>query len=156
MLAGRFSVAAPLVVSLILVGCATTHPEKASGPDGSRVPADLGALAGGEWHVTSMWVDGKEFAVASDARPTFAVAEAGKVNGLATLNRYFGQLELLPGGEIHWAGPLGSTMMAGPENLMDQEVRFLQVLQRARKASFRDGALVLEDENGQNTLEFQR
>jgi heat shock protein HslJ len=149
----RSFLAVILVALLLAAGCSA--PQSAT-TDGPSVPADLTALVGSEWTLSSLRAEGKEVAVASEARPTFAVDETGRVNGLATLNRYFGQLELRPGGELGWAGPLGSTMMAGPEHLMDQEVRFLQTLQGVRMASLRGGVLVLQDDIGQNVMEFNR
>ncbi len=59
-------------------------------------------------------------------------------------------------GRLEWGAPLGSTMMAGPEPLMDQETAFLQALQAARKFSLREGRLVLEDDTGRTRLEFER
>ena len=156
MSAKRFALVTALAVPLTLAGCAATQSGTTDGPGRSTAPADLGALTGGEWRLASLLAGGKEVAVSSEALPTLTVEETGKVHGLATLNRYFGQMELRPGGEVRWAGPLGSTMMAGPEHLMDQEVHFLQALQAATKASLRDGALVLGDEGGQNVLEFRR
>lgn len=148
-----------LVAPLTWVGCAVTptaHTARRAGPGDSGAVEALENLAGGEWRVASLRADGKEFPVASEARPTFAVDETGKVHGLATLNRYFGRMELGPGGQVRWGGPFGSTRMAGPEHLMDQETRFLRALQGATKAFFREGALVLEDDGGDHGIELRR
>lgn len=148
-----FLLAVPMFLLAAAV-CATGETAEAPGSGGA--PARLAELGGGEWQLASLRWEGKEVALAPENRPTITVEGTGKVHGLATLNRYFGQMELGAGGEIHWAGPLGSTMMAGPEHLMEQEVRFLQTLQGARKATLRGGTLVLEDEGGENVLEFRR
>jgi heat shock protein HslJ len=113
-------------------------------------------IAGAEWRAARLTVEGKNVELAADHRPTFAVDETGRVQGLAALNRYFGELELEESGEIRWAGPLGSTRMAGPEPLMDQENAFLHALQSVARGSLRDGRLILEDTAGQNWIEFER
>ena len=100
--------------------------------------------------------EGRAAELAADHRPTLAVDETGRVRGLATLNRYFGQMEFKERGEIHWAGPLGSTPMAGPEPFMNQEAAFLSALEAVDRASLRDGRLILEDTTGQTQIEFER
>jgi heat shock protein HslJ len=116
----------------------------------------LGQIGGAEWRAVRLVVGGASVGLAAESVPTLALGMDGSVNGLATVNRYFGKLKVGEDGAVRWDGPLGSTRMAGPENLMDQEVRFLQALQGARRASLRDGTLVLEDEGGQNLIEFRR
>lgn len=159
MVVERWSLMVALVAALVSIGCAATptaQTARTPGPGDSGPVEAVGALAGGEWRVASLRVDGEELPVASDARPTFAVDETGKVHGLATLNRYFGRMELGPGGAVRWGGPFGSTRMAGPEHLMDHETRFLRALQGATKAFFREGALVLEDDGGENGIVLRR
>ena len=78
----------------------------------------------------------------------------GRVQGLATLNRYFGQMVSDKYCTFRWEGPLGSTMMSGPENLMNQESAFLNALEKARSISIWDSRLVLQDDTGGSALEF--
>jgi heat shock protein HslJ len=52
----------------------------------------------------------------------------GRITGRATVNRVFGTYRLV-GDEITF-GPLGSTLMAGPPEAMDQERRLLRALGR--------------------------
>ncbi len=113
-------------------------------------------VRGASWRLVLLVREGAESTPAADAVPTLTIEEGGKVHGLATLNRYFGQVTIGDSGHLAWSGPLGSTMMAGPEPLMDQETAFLQALQATRKLSLRDGRLVLEDDTGHTRLEFER
>lgn len=114
------------------------------------------AVGGTAWKLVHMVREGTESTLAADAVPTITIEAGGKVHGLATLNRYFGQVEIGDSGHLAWSAPLGSTMMAGPEPLMDQETAFLQALQATRKISLREGRLVLEDDTGRTRLEFER
>ncbi len=50
----------------------------------------------------------------------------GRVTGRATINRFFGAYEIV--GDVVTFGALGSTMMAGLPDAMDQEHRLLQTL----------------------------
>ena len=113
-------------------------------------------VRGASWKLVLLVREGAESTPAADAVPTLTIEEGGKVHGLATLNRYFGQVEIGDSGRLAWSAPLGSTMMAGPEPLMDQETAFLQALQATRKLSLREGRLVLEDDTGRTRLEFER
>lgn len=119
-----------------------------------------GKLEGGirdtAWKLVLLVREGSEWSPAADAMPTLTIEAGGKVHGLATINRYFGQVEIGDSGRLAWSGPLGSTMMAGPEPLMEQETAFLQALQAARKIFLREGRLVLEDDAGRTRLEFER
>jgi heat shock protein HslJ len=47
-----------------------------------------------------------------------------------------------------------STMMAGPEPLMELAFRYLELLQAAHTWSLEDGQLMLEDAGGATTLRF--
>ena len=128
----------------------------ASPPEADGTAGLLPRIAGAEWRLVRLVVDGKDLALATDAVPTLAADATGKIHGLSTLNRYFGQAEFDTGGRLRWAGPFGSTRMAGPEPLMDQEQAFLGVLGKARRAELQGGRLVFQDEAGRNVLEFER
>lgn len=52
----------------------------------------------------------------------------GRITGRATVNRVFGTYRLV--GDALTIGPLGSTLMAGPPEAMDQERRLLRALDR--------------------------
>lgn len=79
-------------------------------------------LAGAEFDVVA--IDGAD--VVPGSSPTIAFGLDGRVSGRATLNRLMGHYEL--DGDALRLGALATTMMAGPEELMAQEQRVLQVL----------------------------
>jgi heat shock protein HslJ len=130
---------------------AALSPATTEEPEGA-----LGGIAGAQWRLVRLTVDGKERPLVSEGTPTLAVDGAGKVQGFASVNRYFGQAAFAEGGRLRWVGPLGATRMAGPEPLMDQEQAFLTALERARTAAVRGGRLFLRDETGRTALEFER
>jgi len=141
-----------LLSAAILVLLAVSAGAGDGTPPG-KLEAELGGTA---WKLVRMVREGTESTLAADAVPTITIEAGGKVHGLATLNRYFGHVEIGDSGHLAWSAPLGSTMMAGPEPLMDQETAFLQALQATRKMSLREGRLVLEDDTGRTRLEFER
>lgn len=63
------------------------------------------------------------------------------------VNNYFGSYEL-DGKKIKF-GPAASTMMMGPEDLMEAEQNFLQILPKIVSYHFVDDNLVLVTDNGQ-------
>ena len=79
----------------------------------------------------------------ASSRPDLTFDEDGRVSGSGTINRVFGPYQL--DGESLELGTLGSTMMAGPEELMDQESRFLSAFTGTLRATLADdGSLALE------------
>lgn len=70
-------------------------------------------------------------AVIHGVQATLAFPEAGKVTGNGSCNRFFGSVEI--SGNIIKFGPLGSTRMACPEPVMDQESKYLAALQYAER-----------------------
>jgi heat shock protein HslJ/uncharacterized lipoprotein YbaY/membrane-bound inhibitor of C-type lysozyme len=104
-------------------------------------PASL--LAGPEWVVES--IDGN--ALVGDSRATITFREGGRVDGLASCNRYLATYELTGEGLSISGG--ASTMMACAPSLMEQERRFLDALAAVRRFEIApDGALVLLADQG--------
>ena len=141
-----------LLLAVILVLLAVFAWAGDGTPPG-KLEAEVGGTA---WKLVHMVREGTESTLAADAVPTITIEAGGKVQRLATLNPHFGQVDIVDSGHLAWSAPLGSTMMAGPEPLMDQETAFLQALQATRKISLREGRLVLEDDTGRTRLEFER
>lgn len=79
--------------------------------------------------------------------------DQNKFSGLAAINRYFGNFQT-DGTAVKFS-PVGSTMMAGPENLMAVEYQYLQDLEKITQWSFQDNKLVLSDNNGP-VMTFQK
>lgn len=74
----------------------------------------------------------------------------GKIAGFASVNRFFGSLSIDGKGRVS-VSPMGSTMMAGPEDLMAREMVFLKALQKIRRLYYEGIYLytVTEDSDGE-------
>ena len=76
------------------------------------------------------------------------------INGNSGINNYFGACEIV-NNNIK-VGPLGSTRMAGPENLMKVEREFLELLGNSKKVKLSDQkTLILTTDKGK-TLTFEK
>jgi heat shock protein HslJ len=95
-------------------------------------------LVGTEWVVFE--IDG---AVVSARRPpTIGFGDDGRAYGTGGVNRWFGTFELAD--DQLRIGPAGSTMMAGPPELMAQEQRFLRAVEGTHAVTVGGGEIVLE------------
>ena len=100
-------------------------------------------LRGESWTVTEI-----AGAPTIDRKPTMTFMLDGKVGGTTSCNRYSAPYRL--GGEGLTFGPAISTKMACQQPVMDQEIKFLQLLARmARFEITSDGALRLLADDGQ-------
>lgn len=98
-------------------------------------PADL--LVGREWEVEDL-----TGGMVDRSRATLAFTAEGQLTGLASCNRYTTAYKL--SGEGLTIGNTATTMMACAPALMQQEGRFLDILQNARRFEISDsGALLL-------------
>lgn len=79
----------------------------------------------GTWLVDVLMVDGEMVSPLPGSRMSLEFVE-GRVGGGASINRFMGQF----GDELLF-GPLATTMMAGPPQLMEQEGRYLGLLSQA-------------------------
>lgn len=97
----------------------------------------------GEWTVTEISGD----PTVGERPPTIGFDPAeSRVAGHGSINRFFGGYEL-EGDQITFAA-LGSTLMAGPEELMDQEHRFLRTLQGTMTVTVDGDDVVLSGPEG--------
>jgi len=103
-------------------------------------------LAGTAWQAAEI----RGRAVHGDVASTLRFDDDGRVSGSAGCNRYFGTLSLE--GERVSVGPLGSTRMMCAPPVMDQEQRFLQALEGARRLERRGDALLFFGEGDAATL----
>ena len=92
--------------------------------------------------------------VIDDVRATLEFPEAGKVSGRGSCNRFFGTAQV-QGGQIK-LGPLGTTRMACPEAVMDQERRYLEQLQRTERYGVNGSVLRLYGPDSAPSLRFTR
>jgi heat shock protein HslJ len=109
--------------------------------------AKAAALPGTKWVVTG-YNNGKEavVSVALDSTLTAEFGTDGTMSGDGGVNIFNGPFESASASVT--IGPLASTMMAGPEELMTQEALYLQALQNSVSWSIRQGRLEMRDAAG--------
>ena len=108
-------------------------------------------LEGREWLIED--IDGRGVLDNSPASLTFG--PDGRLSGNATCNLIVGSYDSADG--LISLGPVGTTMMACPEALAEQERRLLDILGGDVSFSMTDtGALVLEDGNGRTITARRR
>jgi heat shock protein HslJ len=95
-------------------------------------------LVGREWVVLE--IDGD--VVSAPHPPTITFGDDGRAFGTGGVNRWFGAFELA--GDQLRIGPAGSTLMAGPPELMEQEQRFLRRLEGTHSVTVDGREVVLE------------
>ena len=83
---------------------------------------------------------------------TISFAE-NKINGNSGINNYFGNCEIK--NDSIKIGPVGSTKMAGPENLMKIESEYLKLLQNSKTIKLVKNILTLTTGDGK-TLKFEK
>ncbi|MEE9216700.1 MAG: META domain-containing protein [Anaerolineales bacterium] len=110
------------------------------------------SLEGALWALESYQnADGETVNVVpnSGARAEF---ENGEVSGTSGCNRFFGAYEV-DGNSIS-IGPLGSTLMACPPPLMDQEVGFMTAIQAAEAYEISGNTLTMSNAEGEVVVTF--
>ena len=83
---------------------------------------------------------------AVDSTLTVAFGSDGKVSGNGGVNRFMGDFE--SGAKSVKIGPLQSTKMAGPPELMTQETAYLTALQNSTTWEIKSGTLTMRDAGG--------
>ncbi len=147
-----------LIVVLCLgcmVGCCSDQPKQ-------EVPEQSGAtitsenfnrIVGMQWILKKMTIDGVEYQLARE-KPFMKFGANGKLNGHASVNRFFGSMEVDADGKLKWSKAFGSTRMAGPENMMKQESAFLKTLPMTEQASLDKIFLTFQTKDGKTELIF--
>lgn len=134
MLRSNFSPAAALLAGLLLYGCAMTSKHS---PDASARLTDQ------EWVVEDIAGDG----IVDNTRPSLLFGPDGRLSGHASCNRLLGSYSV-EGSKLTING-LGLTMMSCPPALMNQERRFVDVLNDVRRYRIdASGTLVLTSSTG--------
>ena len=112
----------------------------------------LDRLIGIEW--LALDIDGTP--VKNKTESTISFEDATRVTGNGGCNRFFGTAKL--SGETLEVGPLGTTRMACPETIMNQEKRFLKALESVRRYRVDDATdmLYLSNEQGKPILRFRQ
>lgn len=76
------------------------------------------------------------------------------ISGNSGVNNYFGKITLGQDGKLTISG-LGSTKMAGPADLMEQEQKYYVALANAAAYKITDGSLIISDNAGNTILTFK-
>ncbi len=113
-------------------------------------------ISGIEWHLTKMKMADKSISLIENSKTTFSCDEDGKVAGVASINRYFGNFNLKENGDIVWNQAFGMTRMAGPPELMEQEAAFMHALPQTARMYVKASKLILISKDKSTTLEFAK
>ncbi len=130
----------PDEVSLMLV--------RASG--GPSTQPDPDSLVGTSWQLEDLGGAG----VIDNSMATLEFPESGKVAGLGSCNRYFGSVEIA--GESIKFGQMGSTRMACPEAVMNQESKYFKALEAAERYTRNGDELLVYAQGLDKPLRFIR
>src|SRR5574338_932632 len=125
---------------LILAACAP--PTSPSG--------DSGSLTGTVWSLTTL--SGQELVPGSGITALFTAGD--KLGGSSGCNQYSGTYTAA-GNRLQISPNLASTMMACPQELMDQEAKYIQALTDVNAYSINGDQLVLQDANKRDLLVFK-
>ena len=125
-------------------------------------PSPLSERQGIEHRLVKLVVAGEEIILPPRPVITLTFLEGNRVAGRGPVNRFFGGYHLADDGALHWAGSdgvsgpaFGSTMMAGPEDLMNLEQTFFQALAAVSRLETRGSALVIENEDRSTSMVFE-
>jgi ABC-type Na+ transport system ATPase subunit NatA/heat shock protein HslJ len=123
------------LLAILLFGCGEANQSQ---PAKTPITAEnFQTIAGMQWTLQQMTLKGKEYPLVGE-KPFIQFVDDSKVNGFASINRFFGSFKVDEDGHVSWPGPFGSTRMAGPQDLMDQEDAFLKALPQTDRLS-KDG-----------------
>jgi len=129
-------------------------------PPQPRLPAESASVMawqGVDWKLIRMVHNGQDVPLIANSKVTAAFHAAGRVAGMASVNRYFGSYKASGDGRIEWPAPaVGATRMAGPPELMKQEALFLDALGKVSRARMEGARLVLTTDDGAIELTFER
>ena len=123
---------AALGLAAVLAGCST------AGPGGSGQAS--APLAGTSWLAQD--IDGR--GVLAGVQSTLLFDAAQRISGRAACNQYFGTVERDEGDSLRLK-PAGTTRMACPEPVMEQEQRYLEALGAVTAYRSESGTLSLLD-----------
>ena len=145
-----------LLTAIVLLGCqsgSSTLPDNGE----TIVNGDnVSQILDKPWQLTGMIRDGNEIKLVDDSEVTILFNAEGKVAGGASVNRYFGDYELKETNLV-WSGPgFGSTMMAGPEEMMTQEHLYLELLGKTNRISFSTAGMTLFADGNSVILKFEK
>ena len=135
----------PNQVELLLKRVAA--PSAAAGDAGE---ATSGALVGTSWRLEDLLGRG----VVENAEATLEFPEEGRVAGKGSCNRFFGPAEIA--GQSIKFSHLGSTMMACPEPIMNQEREYFKALESAERFEVQGSVLKIYCKGSEKPLRFTK
>jgi heat shock protein HslJ len=135
-----------LVVSITAVAA---PPRRESRRRPARQPPAADVI-GSEWVLEEL--GGRD--VVGGVQVTLSFPEAGKVTGNGGCNRYFGAARI--SGDRIEVQHIGSTRMACPPAVMDQEHLLFDALQKARRLEVDEGVLLIHSTAVDEPLKFRR
>jgi heat shock protein HslJ len=107
-------------------------------------------LVGTEWHLEDLGGAG----VIDNSQASLAFPEAGRIGGNGSCNRFMGTATI-EGGSIK-IKPLGTTRMACPEAVGNQENKYLKALEGATRYEWKDPYLLIYSEGMEQPLKFTK
>ena len=119
----------------------------------------LKALTGVEWRLTRIVLDGAETGLepSADTRVSSRFDGAGRAWGRGPINRFSGRYSADADGGMHWGDAgLQVTSMAGPPEAMEREDLFFQILGQVSRFRLSGSQLILESEDQNSSLTFER
>lgn len=122
--------------------------KRAKAPPAASAKASFN-LAGSEWALVDL-----EGGPADHGQATLTFPEAGKIAGSGSCNRFFGSAEI--NGDAIKFSAMGSTRMACPEEIMNQESKYLEALQAAERFEWKDPYLLIYCKGIEKPLRFTR
>ena len=125
---------------LLTAGCSHT----------AEPPVSVDELIGTEWGLEE--IDGGS--VVDNVQSTLGFERNNRIIGWGGCNRYFTGFRSAGNGIK--LGPIGSTRRICPPVVMDQEIRFLQALEKAHTIRIKGPYLVIECEGIKKPLKFVR
>lgn len=116
-----------LVLSGFLISCASTGVKGVTEPNSINEKSIQSEFIGTTWKLSKYISDGELKDVISTSKADLKF-EDGKFYGDASVNRYFGSYTL-DNGKLAM-GRVGTTMMMGPNDAMEQEYIFTRLLEK--------------------------
>jgi len=127
------------MVSLLLVGGCSSPAEPAAEPE---QPVEMLELVGTTWNCYEFKVSGSPVPVLASAPITAEFAEDGTLSGSAGVNTYSTTYKI-DGKSMTIAGDIATSMMAGPDDAMNQESNYLTTLPTVQSFDLMNDELVL-------------
>ena len=135
------------LAAIVSSGCSSPQNDTSDGNTSDT------SLIGPTWQLAAFGSDEGEQPVTQDTEITAEFSDEGRIAGSAGCNRYFGSYEQSE--DALTISQVGSTRMACPEPLMNQEDRFLTALKTVARWERHGNRLDLLDAAGSLLLRFE-